>query len=195
MAAFTAIAVGSTLFSAYQQIRAGRAEKKIGQLQNESAQSEAAVLEYNAKVADLQAQDAIARGNEEENRYRTQVRGLVGSQRVAGAASNVDVGFGSALDVQVDTARQGELDALTIRNNAAREAWGYSVQAEDTRMRAQIVRKGGKNAIAAAGSRANQAYLGAAGTILGGAANLYKGRSTGGKALPSRQQLAYTNFF
>jgi hypothetical protein len=45
--------------------------------------------------------------------------------------------------VQADAAFLGELDALTVRTNAAREAWGYQVQAEDLRRHAQIARKEG----------------------------------------------------
>lgn len=195
MAAFTAFAIGTTLFSAYQQVRAGRSEKKIGQIEQQAANSEAALIDYNAKVADLQAKDAIDRGQEEENRYRQQVRGLIGTERVAAAASNVDAGYGSALDVQVETARMGELDALTIRNNAAREAWGYNVQATDLRERANITRRGGQNAAIAGRERAKTSYLGAAGTILGGASRLYQGRGKGGGKLPPREQLAASNFF
>jgi hypothetical protein len=36
--------------------------------------------------------------------------------------------------VQKETAGMGELDALRIRNNAAREAWGYRVGAANSRM-------------------------------------------------------------
>ena len=91
-------------------------------------------LEFNAKVAEMQAVDALARGAEDEERFRMVVKGLIGSQRAGFAGQNVDVGIGSPVDVVADSAYLGELDALTIRNNAAREAWGYRVQAENFRM-------------------------------------------------------------
>jgi hypothetical protein len=39
----------------------------------------------------------------------------------------------------------GELDALTIRNNAAREAWGYRVQATNYRQSASLTKMAAKN--------------------------------------------------
>lgn len=175
MAAFTALAIASlagTALSAAGQIKAGRAAKRAGIAQQQAAESEARLDEYNASVADLQAKDAIERGVEEESRYRAGVRGLIGAQRAGYAASGVDVGFGSPVDVQADTARIGELDALTIKTNATREAWGYNVQAFDLRQRAQIARQGGAYAAAAGRSAAGAAYLGAAGTIAAGTGNL-----------------------
>lgn len=150
MAAFTALAIASLVsagVSAYSQYKAGKAQKKAavaaGEHAQEASESQAELADWNASIADLQAQDAIARGAEQESRFRQGVRVMVGSQRAGLAASGVDVGFGSALDVQADAAFLGELDALTIRTNAARESWGYNVQGEDLRKRAAILRKEG----------------------------------------------------
>lgn len=133
-------------FSAAGSMKAGKYAKEVG--------------EYNAAVANLQANDALARGEEAERRHRMQVRQLVGAQRASFAAQGVDVNDpdSSALDVQADAAALGELDALTIRQNAAREAWGYRAQAQDARIRGQIGYAEGTNK--------------AVGTILGTAGNL-----------------------
>lgn len=169
--ALTLAAVG-TATSAYGQIRAGRAAKKAGEAQRDAAESQAELAEYNAAVAELQAQDAIDRGAEDEQRFRSQVRLLIGEQRAGQAASNVDVGFGSTVDVQADAAFLGELDALQLRNNAAREAWGYTVTAEDYRRRATIARKEGTYLEAAGRQQQTTANWGAAGTILGAGSSL-----------------------
>jgi hypothetical protein len=73
--------------------------------------------------------DAIARGAEAEGRSRSQTKQILGTQRAGYAGQGVDVGTGSAVDVAADTTALGELDAMTIRNNAKREAYGYQVQA------------------------------------------------------------------
>lgn len=166
------LAATSTGVQVYGAIKQGQAAKKAGEAGQAAANDQASLSDYNAGVAELQAGDAIARGTEEENRYRTQVRGIVGEQRAGFAGANIDVGYGSAVDVQADATMLGELDALQIRTNAAREAWGFKVQAEDYRRQAEITRKSGDN-IAAAG-RANQtaAFIGATGTALGGASSL-----------------------
>lgn len=146
-------------------IKSGNAQKRAGQAGQRAAESGADLLEANAAIADLQAADAIARGLEEEQRYRSVIRGAIGSQRAGFAAGNINVNEGSAVDVQADAAMLGELDALTIRTNAAREAWGYNVQAFDHRKRAEITRREGVM-IAESGSAAQTASRWQAGSTL-----------------------------
>jgi hypothetical protein len=181
-----ALAAGGAATSAVGQVRAGRAAREAGKAQQaqyeanaQVAESQAAQLDYNAKVAEEQAADAITRGQEEESRFRTSVRGLIGSQRAGFAGQGVVVDAGSAADVRADTTYLGERDALTIRHNAAREAWGYQTQAEDLRQGAAIARKGaaaarvgGTYAAAAGRAAQTQARIGAATSILGTGSSL-----------------------
>lgn len=180
MAAFSTLAlILSGLGVASQvraQLQAGNAAATAGSQQREAANSQAELSDFNAAVAEQQAKDAIQRGTADEQRFRQGVRGIIGSQRAAFAASNVDVGFGSAVDVQADAAFLGELDALTIRTNAAREAWGFSVQAADARKRAEVARKEGVNLEAAGQVAKSAARVAATGTILGGASSLLQTR-------------------
>lgn len=176
MAAFTALAIGlaiaSTATSVYGQVKAGKAEKKAGEAEQRAAESQADLSEYNAAVADVQAKDALDRGEIEANTFRQRTRGLVGEQRAGIAAGNIDVGFGSAVDVQADTVFTGELDALTIKTNAQREAWGYRVEGTDQRNRAEIQRKEGANALEAGKQRQTARNWGAAGTVFSAGAGL-----------------------
>lgn len=173
MAVMTAIMIGSLIASTVSHVvaskKAANAAKRAGAAQQEAANSQAELQDWNANVADLQGKDAIARGVESESRFRSGVDIMVGQQRAAAAGANIDVGFGSALDVQADAAYLGELDALTIRTNAAREAWGYKVQGQDLRRRAEITRKEGVNAVAAGNAQASAANWQIAGTIATGA--------------------------
>lgn len=180
------IALGaSTGTAAYAAHKQGSANKKAGEAGARVSESEAQLAEYNAGIADLQATDAIATGALEESKFRTGVRGLIGEQRAAFAGSGVDVGFGSAVDVQADTAFLGELDALQIRTNARRAAWGFQVQAIDLRKRAKIAREGGQMQIAAAGEAARAGNVAAFGTILGGTVGYLQTRYGGGGSAPS----------
>jgi hypothetical protein len=115
--------------------------------------------EFNAGIADEQAADAIARGEEEAGQSDANTRQLAGSQRAAIAASGVDVASGSAADVIANDKELGALDAARIRRNAAREARGHKLEGEG-------YRQAGKNA---ARSYNNHAF----GTLLSGAAGLY----------------------
>lgn len=172
MPAVIPLMIGGLALQGVQQWRAGGAAKQAGIAQREAAESEAELSDFNASVADAQAQDAIERGQQDESRYRSGVRDLIGSQRAGFAASGVDIGFGSAVDAQADAAFLGELDALTIRNNAAREAWGYNVQATDLRKRAEITRKAGAMAEATGREQQKAARIGAATTLVAGAGSL-----------------------
>jgi hypothetical protein len=124
-----ATAIGG-LAQAYAQNQAGEAAKKLA--------------DRNADLDELRGLDAIGRGREAEKRHRIEVAKLKGSQRAAFAGQGVVVGRDSAATVEQETETLGELDALTIRNNAAREAWGYRVQASDTRARGRIARQEGR---------------------------------------------------
>lgn len=176
MAAFTALALIGMGVGMYSQFRSGQkaasAAEEQGKAQRQASESQAELAEWNADVATLQQQDAVARGAEEEARFRTGVRQLIGSQRADFAANNVDVGFGSAVDVQADAAFLGELDALTIRTNAAREAWGYEVQGEDLRRRAAVARREGQYYEAAGREAASAARWQTGSTLLSGGSSL-----------------------
>lgn len=176
MAAFTAIMVGLAVAGAVTKtvgtIKAGNAAERVGKAQREASESQAELSDFNAQVADLQAKDAIARGQDEEQRFRAKVRGTIGAQRADFAAGNINVAYGSAVDVQADTAFLGELDALTIRTNAAREAWGYEVQSEDLTRRGQIQRKEGYMYEQAGKAAKSASRWDAAGSLIGTSASL-----------------------
>ena len=152
--------------SAYSTISGFETQQRQAWAAQAQGKYEAAVDEQNAALSDKQAQDAIERGQIEEARQRLVTRQTIGATRAAQAAQGVDVGSGSAVDVQASEAGLGELDALMIRNNAAREAYGFKVQAIQERQHAKIAR------VAGAGAAAGYA-AGSYGTLLTGAANTY----------------------
>lgn len=130
MGTTAAIGMGiGTVVDVYGQYQSGKQNERLAKA--------------NARIAEMQAVDAIARGRESERRFRQDVSGLVGAERAALAAQGIEVDTGDALQIQEDTAALGELDALTIRNNAAREAWGYRVQAADYRAQGELARTEG----------------------------------------------------
>lgn len=100
-----------------------------GNAQQAGAESAARDLRTNAEFSNDAAHDAMARGRYDGDLQRMRTAQAIGTQRVAGAANGGDVNSGSNALLQDDTAMLGELDALTLENNAAREAYGYKVQA------------------------------------------------------------------
>lgn len=127
---------------------------------------QAAMAEQNAGYKEAAAQDAEKRGAVDADRYRRQVGQLIGSQRTGFAANGVDVNSGTAAEIQDDTAAFGEFDALTIANNAAREAWGYRVGAQNDLMNGRMAQSNARSA--------------ATGSILGGVGSAF-GSFAGGR--------------
>lgn len=110
-------------------VAAGASAYQATSTQKAVAGYQAKVADNNAQVARWQAADAQARGDTAAANVRRKYAGLVGSQRAALAARGLDIGDGSANAMLQDTAYFGALDESTTRANAAREAWGYQVQA------------------------------------------------------------------
>lgn len=106
---------------------------------------ESRMMELNARRAELSAADAIRRGEKDATEVKKQAKKLVGSQRAAMAAQGIVLDDGSALDIQEDTAAMGAEDAMTVRNNAWREAWGFRTQASDYRGQAKFARMAARN--------------------------------------------------
>lgn len=121
MAGSYAVQGVSSAAGAYSQ---SQAQSALGTYQK-------SVADTNASLAETQASDAIERGNVAASRQDMKTKQVVGSQRAGLAAQGVDVNSGSAMDVQGSTQAVGALDALTIKNNAWRTAWGYQAQAEN----------------------------------------------------------------
>lgn len=112
MIAVAAVQTGLSMYGAYQE---GKAQKKAAR--------------RNQAIARAQAKDALLRGVEDEQIIRRYGSQIAGAQRTGFAGQNVVVDDGSALDVALDTAAATERDALAVRSNAMREAWGYEVGA------------------------------------------------------------------
>lgn len=119
MMAMTAASAGMQAAGAYSESKAARAGHK-----------------YNARIADVQAQDALMRGETEVQRQNMRTRQLKGTQRAAMAAAGLDITEGSALNILTDTDVMGDYDAAMLRANAEREASGYRSEANIHRFRA-----------------------------------------------------------
>ena len=112
------------------------------------------------QVADWQASDAVSRGKIAEDAQRRKTAQVIGTQTAALAGQGTDFS-GSETDILGDTAAAGELDALTVRNNAAREAWGYKVQGVNA-----------ANSGALSAAKGFTSNLGAGASLLSGASSL-----------------------
>ena len=119
-----------------------------------AGQDEKSILKKNKKIAGMNAQAELQAGRMDERAIREAGSQIIGEQRAAAASSGLLVNEGSALDVQMSTADQIEMDVLRNRYNRRRAAWGYAVA--------------GENFVAQADAAGKQGIYGALGTGLQG---------------------------
>lgn len=115
-----------------------------GQQKSAADINQASALTQNAAYLNRAANDARYRGVVDADTQRVQTQNLIGTQRAAMAANGGIVDDGSNALIQQDTAQYGELDAMIISNNAAREAYGLEVQATNNIGNADILKKNAK---------------------------------------------------
>jgi hypothetical protein len=124
-----ALQIAGTLSSSFAEYQQGLARR--------------AVSETNERLAELQAKDARRRGAADVARSRTDFKKFLGKQRASLAAQGIDIGSGSAQDIQEETQVMSELDALTIKTNAAREAFGIEAAGEAEGVSGELAEKEG----------------------------------------------------
>lgn len=156
--ASVAATIASTALSAYGAIQQSRAQAA-------QAKYNAAVARNNQVIAQQNAQDALDRGAAEEQQQRKKTQLLIGQQRTSLAAQGADLSSGSALDLVGDVAATGELDALTIRRNAALEARRYQIEGANFQADSQMQRRQAANATTAG-------YFDLGTSILGGVSKI-----------------------
>lgn len=137
-----------------------------------SADSAKKTGEYTQEVAeqnqalDLEREQQSKQiGAIREEEQRQKVRQFAGSQEADFAARGVDLSSGVVTAMLDDTYTLGETDALNIRANAMREAWGYSVSATNNRNEGRFAKWSGNRQamgtyLSTAGSLAGQGYSG-----------------------------------
>jgi hypothetical protein len=113
----------------------------IGQKQAADAQADAD--EENARLLRKRALEVLQEGGAQAGRARMAGSQVIGKQKVAFAASGVDSTSGSALALMADSRLMSEVDALTLANNAAREARGIQAQAAQLERQAGAARRAG----------------------------------------------------
>lgn len=147
MAAFSALAIGGLALSAI-----GTGLSIYGQYQQ--GQAAASAAEANAKMAEQQAANLDLENRENIRRQRVENQRLLSRQRAGFAASGVQIGTGTPLEVQADTAAILELDILD-QNRASQ------IQQSNLFYQASADRASGSNYRSAG-------MLGAAGSLFGG---------------------------
>lgn len=153
---------------------AGMANGAIGSYY--SSQSKASSLNFqadmdalNAQQAEKQAQATLYQADRKAGQVSLAYGAAKSSQRASMAANGIDLGSGSAAEVQASTDIAKEFDMNTIAANAMRSAWGFRTQAVNYNNQSMIERATA-NSISPTGF-ATTSILGSAGNV---AASWYK---------------------
>ncbi len=90
--------------------------------QKSAMEYQARMSEINARIAEGGAQHELRIGNEQIAQLTLQHAQLKGRQRAAMAANGVDLGEGSAAEVQISSEMIKDMDMATLKYNAVRRA-------------------------------------------------------------------------
>lgn len=173
-------AVGAVT-GAVGQYNAAQSQADMQRYQAQVAQNNAALDETKSNMASQQGEvDATAQGMKN--------RAQQGQIRAAIGASGVDPNTGSAAEVQSGAAALGMQDTMTVRSNAAKQAWGYKVEASNAENQATMDMTASHNTRSAALGGALGSFLSGISSAAGGWAKYGLasgdiGGSTGGGGL------------
>ncbi|NYT44604.1 hypothetical protein H0A64_07160 [Alcaligenaceae bacterium] len=104
------------------------------------SEANARIADTNARIAELGAQSALDQGQKQVGALTMRAGQLKSAQRVGFAANGIDVGTGSAAEVQATTDIMKEIDSNTLTANAVRTAWGYRTQGINAQTQAMNLR-------------------------------------------------------
>jgi len=160
--ALPVIAVAASVISAgvaaYGAVQQGEAQQKAADYQSAVSRNNAMIAESNAKNAEMTGE------TQAENQLLAKGQ-RTAAVRAAGAAAGLDVNAGTNLALQSDTEKLGTLDALTTRNRADQQAYGYRIQGTGDTAQAGL--------LTAEGSQASTAgNISAFGSVVGGASSV-----------------------
>ena len=151
----TALAVTAAVVTAGSQVYGGMAADAQGKYAQ-------AINERNAQMEERARTDAISRGETDQMKHYRRLAQVMGEARVKNAAAGLDVGFGSAADLESDIMLMGYEDSATISENTIKEVMGYDINAANYRSEGQAQRMQGKAAMTGS-------LIAAGGTLLGAA--------------------------
>jgi hypothetical protein len=142
----------------------------------------AQVAENNAKISEENARLETAAGEANTEQALLRGRARVGQIKAAQAASGVEINSGSSATISEAASELAMLDAMTIRSNSARKAYGYQVEATSQRANAQLGEASARNAQIAGDYAVTGSLLGTAAGMFG---KLSQWNSKGGNVLPT----------
>jgi len=133
--------------------------------QKSSLNFQAQLADINARMAEQTAQSEQLKGQKQVAAQTLQAGQLKSKQRATMAANGIDLGVGSAAEVQASTDILKEIDKNTIEANSVRSAWGYRTKGTSFKNDA-LIKRASASSIDPFGSATT--------SLLGGASSISK---------------------
>lgn len=118
LSTFQELSLGASALSGLGSLASGMANEK-------SAKYNAAIAANNAQIASQNATTSMQEGEANAAAASMASKAKIGGILANQGASGVDVNSGSSVDTRSSAAENGELNAINIRSQAARTAYGY----------------------------------------------------------------------
>jgi hypothetical protein len=145
-----------------------------------AGQQAAAVGRQNQRILNEQADATMRATNDRESVMRRRNAEGFSAQRTAMLQNGVDASTGTALIGYEQQLRDAELDALTLRYEGLMQARGQRIEGQMARWEGRAKRR--------------QAYLSAAGTLLGASGNYLTGRQDPSKVPVEDRSIRFTGY-
>lgn len=116
-----AATVGGTIMKAAADSRAAAYQAEIASRNAQIARNNQQIMENNARSTE-------AAGAARADQEAFQTREMIGKQTAAAAASGLEIGSGTPLDITAGTAGMGMWSGLSIRDETSRRAAGFRQQ-------------------------------------------------------------------
>lgn len=162
--------LASTAIGVVGTMQQSAAASRAADYRSQVAENNAAIARENQKVANDNARAAEAAGAARAEQEAIKARDLVGRQKVAAAASGLDINSGSALDIRAGTAGQAMLNDLNVRDETNRRAYSYRQQGRGLAAQAENFDTESEAASTAGSSAMTGGILSGVGQAISGAA-------------------------
>ena len=127
------------------------------------------IQNYNALMAQRNAQMQAAQGEANLNIQNMKTRATAGAIAAQQGANGLDVNSGSNVDVKSSAAALGELNALTLKSNTQKNVYASESQANSFQQQADLYGQKADDAVSAANISSAMSLLGGAASVAGNA--------------------------
>lgn len=159
--------IASAGMGLFGSITAAQGQEQMAAATSASDLYQAQVAANNAVIARRNASMEMKSGEIAAQNFGLQARAKIGSGVAGQGASGVDANTGSFAAVRAGADQMSMLDALTIRSDAARRAYGYQVQGTNFTAQSQLDTMSAANAVQAGDIASEGSLISGASTVAG----------------------------